>query len=239
MSSNSSVDEGSDELSSNDEYSSEEVEEKDSSDADIDLFEAISRNDDTAVLEALHTSANVNCDTKRQYYTPLLEASRAGYDEIVCILLIAGADPWWQDFHGSSAMWVAVEEGHLLVVEMLLDHDEGLLEIVDGHGFTPLLVALLHGRFEIVHFLLDLGANALATTEYGLTTLLFACQVRADLDIVRQLLVVGLDVEARDERRKFCIASRCIPLQRRRRARIGGRAQRKHIRMGGRWANAL
>ena len=40
MSSNSSVDEGSDELSSNDEYSSEEVEEKDSSDVDIDLFEA-------------------------------------------------------------------------------------------------------------------------------------------------------------------------------------------------------
>ena len=191
------------------------------------------------MLEALHTSANVNCDTKRQYYTPLLEASKAGYDEIVRILLDAGADPWWQDFHGSSAMWVAVEEGHLLVVEMLLDHDEGLLEIVDGHGFTPLLVALLHGRFEIVHFLLDLGANALATTEYGLTTLLFACQVRADLDIVRQLLVVGLDVEARDERRKFCIASRCIPLQHRRRARIGGRAQRKHIRMGGRWANAL
>ena len=99
MSSNNSSesmndDEGSDELSRNDEYSSEEEEEKEElwEEADSVLFQAVARNDAATVRQALRNGANVNCYMDDFCRTPLMKACKRGYDEIVRILLDAGAD---------------------------------------------------------------------------------------------------------------------------------------------------
>ena len=93
-------------------------------------------------------------------------------------------------------MWAAILCGHWSTIELLLNHDNGLLEIAsEPYGGTPLMVAILSREWEIVHRLLDRGANALVTSKEGFPTLLYACQSGANLATVRQLLAAGLDVK--------------------------------------------
>ena len=116
--------------------------EKDLSAVEFQLFESLYRNDATAVQQVIRNNANVNCircrvDIQSQYTTsPLYEACRYGYDEIVRILLDAGADNGRCSPH--SHMTIACWVGHLSIVEMWLNHDKDLLEIADDVGWTPL-----------------------------------------------------------------------------------------------------
>ena len=92
----------------------------------------------------------------------------------------------------------AVEGGHLSTVEMLHNHDNGLLNDEGRCGETILQMAILYLRFEIIHFLLDNGANALLITDDESTTLMLSCSFGTYPEIVRRLLAAGVDVDARD-----------------------------------------
>ena len=172
-------------------------ERKDCSDVVRDLFDAVTRNDAAAVQRALRNGADVN--SSRSGLTPLLIACFHGHDDIVRILLNAGADARQTSCTIASAIEIACSNGRLPIVEILLNHDNGLLEIEEIGGYTSLLAAICNQQFEVVRFLLDRGANALATDADGRTTLLLACQARAYLDIVRRFLAAGVPLEARDE----------------------------------------
>ena len=56
------------------------------------LFSGISSNDIAAVQRALRNGANVNATHRWSHATPLLQACSSGYDEIVRVLLDAGAN---------------------------------------------------------------------------------------------------------------------------------------------------
>ena len=199
-------DEGSDQLSTDDDEDSsslDEEEEEELSEADHDLFDAITRNDKVSVQQALRNGASLL--RTRDYDTPLLLACQTGYTEITRTLLDAGADARYRIRHDWSPITIACRHGHLPIIEMLLTHDKDLLEMADSAGFTPLLAAIIFREFEVVHFLLDRGANVLATTGDGTTTLLLALQIEADLEIVRRLLDAGASVEARDEMQRTAL----------------------------------
>ena len=162
---------------------------------DLDLFKAaVYRNDVAAVQHVLQNDAKDNimhyCDTA------ILLACREGYDEIARILLDAGVDAWRKDWSGQSVIINACVNGHLSTVEMLLNHDEDLLEFGSGSGWTPLHFAIEYRQFDIAHFLMDRGANALAIIEDEWTTLMHACHHGADLRLVRRLLAAGVPVDA-------------------------------------------
>ena len=186
-----------------DEYLSEEEEEIPK--ADLDLLEAVTRNDATAVQQAFRNGANGNSYSDAYSATPLMEACRLGYDEIVQIILDAGADGWCWDSKNRSTMEEACANGHLSTVEILLSHNKYLLEIEGSCDMTPLLVAIKKRKFEIVRFLLDRGANALATNDEKVTALMLACSHWANLEIVRLLLAAGVPVEARDIERRTAL----------------------------------
>ena len=96
-------------------------------------------------------------------------------------------------------MTEACSGGHLSIAEILLHHDSnGLLEITDESGWTPLVFASHAGRVNVVRFLLEHGANVHAVATDGRTALMVACQSGIGLEIVRQLLAAGSDLEARD-----------------------------------------
>ena len=189
-------DEESDNLT-NEERDSSEEKEVELSEVDRDLLEAMESQDTAGVQQALGNGANVN--SLHIGWTILMCACHRGYNEIARILLDAGADPWWKDRHGRPAMIPAVVEGHLSIVEMLLNHDKDLLEIKDRDGHTPLFIAIIWQKFEIARLLLDRGANTLATTKDGSTTLMLACYYGVDLETVRRLLAAGVPVDARGE----------------------------------------
>ena len=170
------------------------------SEVDRNLYESVTRNDTVGARHALRSGANVNCVCNEDYDTPLAKACERGYDHIVRILLDAGADPWWRDLRSLLPIKVACVHGHMSIVEMLLNHDDDLLEIANEDGKTPLLTAIEYRQFFIAHFLLDRGANALVTDENWSTTLMLAFRNGANLLTVRRLLAAGVAVESRDRR---------------------------------------
>ena len=167
---------------------------------DLDLFAAVKGNDAAAVLQNIQNGANVNCihsegSHKNIKTTPLMKACQRGYDEIVRMLLDAGACPRWRRYGGDwSAIESACFRGNLSLVEMLINHDNSLLEPANK---TLLLCAIREGHVEIVRFLIDRGVNVHAR-EDETTTLMTACERNGDLEIMRMLLAAGVDVEARD-----------------------------------------
>ena len=123
-----------------DEESDEEFEDSSEDDEDLqrakdlDLLQAVIRNEAAAVQQALGNGANVNCSSGS---APLMEACKAGYDDIVRILLDAGADARYRTDEDWSAMKKACGKGHLSTIDLLLNHDNGLLETEDRYGYTP------------------------------------------------------------------------------------------------------
>ena len=160
------------------------------SDADKNLHNAIVNHDTLAVHQAIQDGANVRfCVTDQNFNlpspyapdcTPLILAvcEHDGSDashQVVRILLDAGADPWWQDSRSESAISYACEDGHLSIVETLLDHDNDILEITEDFLWTPLISACAHQQTDIVRFLLNRGANVHATGGNGMTAKLYGC----------------------------------------------------------------
>ena len=172
--------------------------EDDDMDVDALLHAAVWDKDAGAVRNCLQKGANVNALHRWYGMTPLFEASVWGApDEIVQILLNAGANTRWRNkLFGLTAAGEACHNQHLTMVEILIDHDNGLLEITDFRGDTPLFNAI-HGRnVDIVRFLINRSANLTATNFDGLTPLLCACETGV-VAIVRLLLDAGADMEAR------------------------------------------
>ena len=167
------------------------------------LWDAVECGDAAAVQQALRNGADVNCIIRKNFHAfrtclPLYEACKQGNDEIVRILLDAGADAHWNHDGGWSAMWEACRWGHSSTVEILIHHDVRLLENTNDEGKTPLFTVILNERVDVARLLKDCGANVHATDpESYETTLMHACG-QGNLEIVQMLLAAGVDLEARD-----------------------------------------
>jgi uncharacterized protein len=127
---------------------------------DYQIFAAIERNDADAVQKALQDGANVNAVShypgQRGSISPLTRASDRGNDQIVRILLDAGADAKWEELAGMTAASIACRNGHFAVVQMLIHHDRTLLECCK---WPPMFWACMKGHLEIFRFLMDQGCN--------------------------------------------------------------------------------
>ena len=72
--------------------------------------------------------------------------------------IYAGTDIDQADVDGNIPLLLAVEQGHIGVAELLIQH-EANLEVADEHGFTPLIMSAELNHPEIVQLLLDAGAD--------------------------------------------------------------------------------
>ncbi len=125
----------------------------------------------------------------------LADAVEAGNEEVVRILLAAGASPNGHDYGQTPLLVVASDGAGVGVVRALVE--AGANVDVQGPGaVTPLIAAARSGSVETVDLLLCAGAKVTARTTYGWTALHSAVQ-RGDLAMVRRLIAAGADV-ARD-----------------------------------------
>lgn len=98
-------------------------------------------------------------DDERPESTPLIEAAKEGYDEIVEILLRYNANVA-QTTNPScyTALHFAAANGHLNCVKLLLEHGSPMEE-QNENGHTPLMEATSNGHIEVARCLIEHGAN--------------------------------------------------------------------------------
>lgn len=96
------------------------------------------------MLNELRIGLNIVCP--RRELTPLMWASICGYLHCAKLLLDAGADPNIRARDGTKAFFFAAENGHINVLELLLQRGQGV-HLIDGRARTA-LHSVVRGRFH-------------------------------------------------------------------------------------------
>lgn len=106
--------------------------------------------------------------------TALHLAAMDGYQEIVGMLLAAGADAGTETEGMDIPLHFAACEGHPRVVELLLPARPDLVNRRNCYGETSLMLAAQQGHIENVKGLLAAGGDAGLTAENGKSSLMMA-----------------------------------------------------------------
>lgn len=175
---------------------------------------------DSAAVALLARLVNGGADlTLRRHEdecTPLMLAAAYGLEDVVSLLLEAGAGASDTSV-GGSALNRAAEEGHAEAVRLLLRHGANVNDR-DQSGQTPLLKASLNGHLPCVMALLEGGADPNVQTKSGFTGLMHA-SYKGYSEIVRLSLEHGASPRLRDQNgnsaKEYAVgggASHIIPL---------------------------
>lgn len=129
-------------------------------------------------------------------------AAKNGHDDIVAMLLHAGGFKMWRD---GDALPIAGKNGHLGVVNLLLNDENFEADYKDALDRTALSYAAEYGHLGVVQALLQSGhvnPNSRSEYEKGRTPLSFAAG-NGHTDVVRHLVDnFHTDPELRDDRGK-------------------------------------
>ena len=122
--------------------------------------------------------------------TPLVAALT--YDDVVELLLKAGADVKATNDQGSTAFHTAIYAGRLDAAEQLLQAGSDI-EAKDTLGFTPLMTAANFCSPDALRFLASKGAkiDAMGKLQYGGATALTVASGDGAVECVRTLLELG------------------------------------------------
>jgi ankyrin repeat protein len=167
-----------------------------------------------AVEALLDRRAEINAHD-RSGQTALMWAAAEGHASVVRKLLDAGADFGTPLDSGFTPLLFAVREGRMDVVKTLLAAGADASGHADRRGVSPLLIAVENGHFELATVLLDAGADP-NDMRGGMGALHMIAGVRkpdsgdengqpapdgsgklSSLDMVRELIAHGADVNAR------------------------------------------
>ena len=123
--------------------------------------------------------------------TALHVAVIGGHDQIVHMLLEAGADPMLKIGEGMSAFPLAALHGRTSIMPGLVEHGAEL-DAPGGGGMTPLAIATRQGHMDTMAWLVDRGANVHTRNRHGMNLLRHA--VRGNhVDVMTYLLSQGVD----------------------------------------------
>ena len=169
--------------------------------ASADSIHDAARNGDlTGVQAELNKGANVNA--KREGgATPLHDATEGGHEEIVELLIVAGANlhartNTMMGGGGWTPLHSAVSHGYRGIVELLIVYGTDV-DTRDSAGKSGLHDAALQGHKEIVELLISKGADLDAVSAYYGTPLHVAAGIGHE-KIVESLIVNGANVSVKD-----------------------------------------
>ena len=158
-----------------------------------ELIEAARFGQASRVMVAIESGADLN-NQDLNGTTALMFASKLGSEDIVDILITAGANVNIQRGKlGVTALMLAASSGHRQVVQKLLAAGANV-QAVNIDGSTALMAAALAGDSEIVADLIAAGAEVNAIDQADDTALNIAI-LQNNLLVVRQLIQAGADVE--------------------------------------------
>ncbi|PON91307.1 Transmembrane protein [Trema orientale] len=110
-----------------------------------------------------------------------------------------------QNEYGNTVLHEAASGGHLKMVELLLGHDAGLLEVKNNRGETPLFRAAAFGRTKVVRFLAskvqDMGSHR---RRYDTTTILHIAVLGRYFETALELLQHDVSPDLVDDNGMTC-----------------------------------
>lgn len=147
----------------------------------------------------LNNSVDVN-KSRDDGVTPLIMASAYGIVNNVTMLLKQNPDVNLSNVENITALYIACQNSHGLVVEQLLKIEDINVDLCNNHGQSPLFIACQKHLTAIVNNLLQKSPNVNQCSRFGLNPLHIACFF-CYTDIVSLLLAaknVYINVNARD-----------------------------------------
>ena len=113
-----------------------------------------------------------------------------------------------QFYQGYTPIHIASENGHLSIVEYLIEKQNIDKDIKGRYGKTPLHYACLNGHLPIVKYLISKGSNVEAIDSHKKTPLHYACE-EGHLPIVQYLVSKDVNIEAKDDEEKTPLHYAC------------------------------
>ena len=158
-----------------------------------------SRNGNKHIVEALLRAAllqGVSVDIEDpNKTTPLDYAAGAGHQDVVTLLLDAGADAAHVDLNNGCSLYFAIEHDHTGVILKLcrsMSMKGASFNIKHNEGHSPLTLAAAKGYEEAVNALVDWGADLDYAVQKNWTALFYAAD-QGHKNIVSILLRSGAD----------------------------------------------
>ncbi|XP_071086322.1 ankyrin-3-like, partial [Haliotis cracherodii] len=131
--------------------------------------------------------------------TPVMMAARAGYVELVDLLVKKGGDMSLVNNSGDNILHQACRGGDEGTVKRVLAQDKVDINSRDKRGWTPVVVAALARHGELVDFLVKKGADMSSVNNSGDNILHQACS-GGDVEIVKRILALEkVDINSRDQ----------------------------------------
>jgi len=164
------------------------------------LFVAFREDDLELCMKLISEGADINEQEfidGRPLRTALNEASKRGNDDIVKILIQAGADLELRDYLGETALMKAAWREHDSTVSLLIEAGADI-NAEDITGSTAIMWAADQDHVEITRLLIHSGANLHISNDLGETVLMKAAS-RGHLEIVSLLIEAGVDLNMADD----------------------------------------
>lgn len=136
-------------------------------------------------------------------YSALSAASAEGHEELVNVLLEAGADVDIPNVDGDMPLFsTVIRKGAEAVVRMLIEYGADVNHVHRIYRCTPILFAAKEGRNKAMKVLFEGGADIHFTARRGYTPLVYAVQGVNKKGAKLLLIDWGADVNVRNDRRE-------------------------------------
>ncbi|KAJ7164799.1 ankyrin repeat-containing domain protein [Mycena crocata] len=151
-----------------------------------------------ALRQLLSNKPNFNVEGHGELgETPLVSASRGGYEAAVTLLLDHGAKVNETNRFGTTALMAASKEAHVATVVLLLKGGADV-DKQDAYYNTPLIWASEKGHTTVVRLLCEHGASIKAGDKDGITGLMSA-SMQGQVAVAEMLLTeFGAEIDAQD-----------------------------------------
>jgi ankyrin repeat protein len=128
---------------------------------------------------------------------PLHEAVTSGDPAQVYALITPDLDINAMDYHGMTAIQLAVRDDNLEIMEILISNGADVNIAVTHRKYTPLHIAAYGKKIEIATLLINNGADVNQLDKDGATALHLAVRRGSD-EMVNLLIARGADVNSQD-----------------------------------------
>ncbi len=121
-------------------------------------------------------NCNVNHKRKSDGFTALILAAQIGNFEILQLLLLKGANKEEADNEKRTALYWAVDKGHINIVKHLLVTSGANIRVIDIEGDTVMHLATLSRRMDMIKLLTEQGGDIDTKNKIAMTPLLTAAR---------------------------------------------------------------